>query len=167
VGILLLTLGQSQGIELAPNWWLAVPYAAGAALCWALAGVLLTFTMRRGVDRFQALAVSTVLGLVILNAYLIVTGDAGAYMETPGDVLLSLIAAGMFNGAAVISVTTALAFTTVASAMTINSLQVGLGPLIAWIFLGEDLGPLMAVGIALVLVGVIIVQRAQEIRKDE
>jgi len=161
VGIALLTIGRGQGIELAAGWWLAVPYATGAALCWALAGVLLTFTMRRGVDRFQALAASTLMGLTILNGYLVLTGEIGAYASTPANVLWSLLGAGLFNAAALIGITSALAFTTVASAMTLNSLQVAFGPLIAWLFIGEDLNPLMALGILLILVGVIVVQRVQ------
>jgi drug/metabolite transporter (DMT)-like permease len=61
---------------------------------------------------------------------------------------------------ALVSITTALSLTSVASATTLNSLQIGLAPLFAWLFLGEQLGLWMAVGILLIASGVIIVQRA-------
>ena len=159
-GVFALTVGRS-GADLSPTWWLAVPYALGTALCWALAGVLLTYTMRRGVDPFQAVAIPTIVGIVALNGYLLVTGQIGLYGETSAEILVSLLVAGVFSAAALISLTMALNLTTVASATTLNSLQVAIAPVIAWIFLGEDLNLAAAVGILIILVGVIIVQRSK------
>jgi drug/metabolite transporter (DMT)-like permease len=159
-GVFALTVGRS-GADLSPTWWLAVPFALGTALCWALAGVLLTYTMRRGVDPFQAVAVPTIVGIAVLNGYLLVTGQIDLYGGTSGEILVSLLVAGVFSAAALISLTMALNLTTVASATTLNSLQVAIAPVIAWIFLGEDLNLAAAVGILIILVGVIIVQRSK------
>ncbi len=159
VGIAVLTRGASGSFALAPTWWLAVPYALGAGFCWALAGVLLTYNMRRGVDGFQALAISTLVGLVIINGYLLIAGNMNLYASTPRDVILTLLLAGTFSAVALLSLTTALSLTTVASATTINSLQGAFGPLIAWLFLGESLNLVIVVGILLMLVGVGFVQR--------
>ena len=159
VGIFALTVGQS-GAGLPPTWWLAVPFALGTALSWALAGVLLTYTMRRGVDPFQAVAIPTIVGIATLNGYLLVTGQIGLYGGTSAEILAILLVAGVFSAAALISLTMALNLTTVASATTLNSLQVAIAPVIAWIFLGENLN-LAAVGILIILVGVIIVQRSK------
>jgi DME family drug/metabolite transporter len=166
IGVAALTVGRSGGIQLSGTWWVAVPFALGTAFCWALAGVLLTYCMRRGVDRFQVLAIPTLLGVGVLNAYLLLTGDIGLYPSTPVDVLMSLLVAGTFSAAALVCLTTALALTTVASAATLNSLQVALAPLMAWLFLGEELKPLIGIGILLILVGVIVVQRAMEKTDD-
>ena len=160
VGVFALTAGRS-GADLSPTWWLAVPFALGTALSWALAGVLLTYTMRRGVDPFQAVAIPTIVGIVVLNGYLLVTGQIGLYGGTSGEILAILLAAGVFSAAALISLTMALNLTTVASATTLNSLQVAIAPVIAWIFLGEDLNLAAAVGILTILAGVIIVQRSR------
>jgi drug/metabolite transporter (DMT)-like permease len=167
IGVAALTWSQGGGGELASTWWLAVPYALGAALCWALAGVLITYDMRQGVDRFQVLAIPSLVGLGVLNTYLLVTGDLGLYASTPVDVLLSLLAAGLFSAVALVCLTSALALTTVVSATTLNSLQVGLAPLIAWMFLEEDLSLIAGVGILMILVGVIVVQRARQMADDE
>ena len=160
VGIFALTVGQS-GAGLPPTWWLAVPFALGTALSWALAGVLLTYTMRRGVDPFQAVAIPTIVGIATLNGYLLVTGQIGLYGGTSAEILAILLVAGVFSAAALISLTMAQTLTTVASATTLTSLQVAIAPVIAWIFLGENLNLAAAVGILIILVGVIIVQRSK------
>jgi drug/metabolite transporter (DMT)-like permease len=160
VGIFPLTAGQS-GADLSPTWWLAVPYALGVALSWAVAGVLLTYTMRQGVDPFQAVAIPTMVGILALNIWLLVTGRLGLYGQTSPDLLITLLVAGVFSAAALISLTLALNQTTVASATTLNSLQVAIAPVIAWLFLGENLNLAAAAGILLILVGVIVVQRGK------
>jgi len=160
-GIALLALGQSGGTPVSPRWWLAIPFALAAALCWSLSGVLVTYAMRRGVNNFQSLAVATFSGILCLNVYLLVSGQISLYWQTPPSVEGSVLLAGVFNTAALVCVTTALSLTTVASANTINSLQVSIAPLIAWIFLGEQLNLLMGLGILSVMIGVIWVQRAK------
>jgi drug/metabolite transporter (DMT)-like permease len=158
-GIFVLTAGASGSFELSPTWWKAVPFALGVGFCWALAGVLLTYNLRRGVDGYQALTISTLAGVITINAYLLFTGDMDLYAGTPQGLLLTLLVAGTFSAVALASLTTALDLTTVASATTLNSIQVALGPLIAWVFLGEDMNLVIAAGILLILVGVILVQR--------
>jgi len=160
-GIVLLALGQSRGVLVAPTWWLAVPYALGAALCWAISGVGLTYAMRHGVDRYQALLVMVLSGVVALNLHLTATGQLGLYSRTPASALLDTLVAGLFNTVGVAAIASALALTSVASATTLNSLQVALAPLLAWLWLREDLSVVMGMGIALILVGVVIVQRGK------
>jgi drug/metabolite transporter, DME family len=159
-GIALLSAGKG-GTALSPTWWLALPYATAAALCWSLSGVLIAYTMRRGVDRFRALAVGVFVGLVGVNAYLLLSGNLQAYVQTPPDVLLKVFIAGLLGAVALLSITSALAFTSVASANALNSLQVALAPVIAWIFVGEDLSGPMALGILIMLAGVLVVQRSR------
>lgn len=160
VGISVLTVGRS-GAEISPMWWLAVPYALGTALCWAVAGVLLTYSMRRGVDPFQAVAIPTMVGILALNAYLLAKGQIGLYGETLAGSLVTLLIAGVFSSAALVCLTLALNLTTVASATTLNSLQVAIAPVIAWMFLGEKLNLAASGGILLLLGGVILVQQGK------
>ena len=159
-GVLVLTMGRS-GAELPPTWWLAVPFALGTALSWALAGVLMTYTMRRGVDPFQAVAFPTIVGVLTLNGYLLATGQTGVYGGMSTETYMILLGAGVFTATALICLTLALNLTTVASATTLNSLQVAIAPVIAWIFLSEDLNLAAAVGILTILIGVIVVQRVK------
>jgi drug/metabolite transporter (DMT)-like permease len=160
-GITLLARGQVANVTVTPDWWLAIPMALGTALCWSASGALITATMERGVDRFRALAVATGSGILFLNIYLLLTGNLSAYAETPLWIHGAVLLGGTLNAVALVSVTTALSLTSVASATTVNSLQIGLAPLLAWIFLGEELSWLMAMGIAVIVAGVIVVQRAR------
>jgi drug/metabolite transporter (DMT)-like permease len=159
-GIALLALSQSSGTPVSSTWWLAVPYALGTALCWALSGVLITAAMRRGVDRFPALAIATGSGILVLNLILLFTGQIDTYVSTSVQAQGIVLLAGLLNVIALVSITTALSLTSVASATTLNSLQIGLAPLIAWLALGERLDLAMAIGILLISAGVVIVQRA-------
>jgi len=161
VGVVLLTIGRSNDLALPPTWWLAVPYALGSALSWASSGVLISYAMQRGVDRFQALTVSVLTGAITLNGYLLATGDIGLYLTTPRATMAAAIIAGVLGMAALVSLTTALSLTTVASANALNSLQVGLAPLIAWLLLGEGMNTWIALGILLIMGGVIVVQIAK------
>jgi drug/metabolite transporter (DMT)-like permease len=160
-GVLVLTLGRTAQATLAPGWWIAVPYAAGSAVSWAMGGVLTAYALRRGVDRFQALATTSGTALVCLNAYLLLSGQISSYVTTPAAPVMSSLVAGLFNAAALVCATSAFALTSVASATTLGSFQIALSPLIAWLFLGEKLNAAMALGILLITLGVIGVQRAR------
>jgi len=160
-GIVLLAVAQSGGTPVSPLWWLAVPTAGGAAFCWALSGVLVAAVMERGVGQFQTLVVATGAALVALILGLTLTGDLDAFLTTPLEIQGALVLAGLFNAVALVSVTMALSLTSVASATTLSSLQIGLAPLLAWLFLGEPLSLLMGIGILVIAGGVILVQRAR------
>lgn len=158
VGVSLLALGRSGTWTLSPRWWLAVPLATATALSWALSGVFVTYVLQRGVDRFQAMAVSSLVGVLCINAILWASGSISVYSATPSGVLWRLLFAGALGMAGLLSFISALAHTTVASANALNSLQVGLAPLISWVFVGEPMNAWMGLGIALVMIGVIVVQ---------
>jgi drug/metabolite transporter (DMT)-like permease len=116
--------------------------------------------MQRGVDRFTALATAIGSGMVVLNLVLLIGGDIGVYLRTEWRAIAALLTAGAFNAVALISLTTAFSLTSVARASTINSLQNALAPLFAWLFLGEQMNVVTALGITLAAGGVVVVQRA-------
>ncbi|MBN1178503.1 MAG: DMT family transporter [Anaerolineae bacterium] len=157
-GIALLGFGQLGGQAISAEWWLAIPLALLTALSWSASGVLVAAAMARGVDRFRALAVATGSGILLLNLALLLGGDISVYASTPLRIHAAVLAGGLLNAMALVSVTTALSLTTVASATTINSLQIGLAPLLAWLVLGEGLNPLMVAGVTVIVIGVIVVQ---------
>jgi drug/metabolite transporter (DMT)-like permease len=160
-GVVVLTLGRTAQAALAPRWWVAVPYAAATAISWAMGGVLTVYALRRGVDRFRALATTSGTALICLNAYLLLSGQISSYVTTSSAPMISSLVAGLFNAAALVCATSAFALTSVASASTLGSLQIAVSPLIAWLFLGEELNGAMALGILLITLGVIGVQRAR------
>jgi len=158
-GIGMLAIGQSGGEPASPQWLLAVPLALGTAVSWALSGVLMSSVLQQGVNRFNALAVVTGTGVLALNLFLAVSGKLEAYLTTPVGIQGAVLIAGLFNAWALVSITTSLTHTTVATTTTISSLQIALAPLLAWMLLGERMDGLTAFGIVLVSVGAIVVQR--------
>jgi drug/metabolite transporter (DMT)-like permease len=160
-GIVVLTVGKTAQLALQPGWWMAVPLAAGAALCWALGGVLSAGAMRRGINRYQAVFISSLTAVVALNAYLLVSGALPLYWTASLSARLGMLLAGVFNGVALVSLTSAIAQTSVASATTLYSLQIAISPLLAWLVLKEPLNLWMAAGILIITAGVIAVQRAR------
>lgn len=158
LGVSLLTLGRTGSVQFGPRWWLALPYSLGAALSWASSAVLSARAMERGIDRYRLLAISASAGVLGLNAVLWARGELGVWVETPPAVLLQVLIAGVMGMAGLMSFTAALGLTTVASANALNSLQVGLAPLIAWLVMGEAMNVPMAAGILFILIGVITVQ---------
>jgi DME family drug/metabolite transporter len=158
VGIFILAIGRSGGVNLAPQWWLAIPLALGTAVCWSLSGVLIAYAQRKGVDRFHALLFALVVGYISLNGYMLFSGQISSYTTTPLKLMGNVIMAGGFNMLALISITTALGLTSVASATTLGSLQVGLAPIFAWLLIKEEMNLLIGIGIVLILTGVIVVQ---------
>jgi drug/metabolite transporter (DMT)-like permease len=97
-----------------------------------------------------------------LHAYLLFSGQAEIYITTSLDLMGKIVGAAMFNMLALIAITTAVGITTVASASTINSLQVGFAPILAWAILAEQLNLIVGTGIILILIGVIYVQLNRE-----
>lgn len=158
VGITILAMGKSGGIGLAPKWGLAIPLALGAAACWALSNVLVAYAQRQGVNRFHSLLFALVVGNLALNAYMLLTGQIDAYVVTPARLMGNVFLAGLFAMVALISITTAVGLTSLASATTLLSLQVGLAPLLASLFLQERMNLTIGAGIVLIMTGVIIVQ---------
>lgn len=160
-GVFVLRLGQNTNITLPENWIFAVPLAIGAAFCWALGGVFITNATRNKVDRFQALAVSLIFSLIVLNTYLAITGKISQYWTAPFALIGNVLFAGVFNTVALVGVTTAMMYTTLASAGTLSSLQVAIAPLLAWLLFGEEVNFMYIVALMLILFGVIIVQRSK------
>jgi drug/metabolite transporter (DMT)-like permease len=158
VGVSLLALGRGGTWTLSAHWWLAVPFASATAVSWALSGVFVAYVLGRGVDRFQAMALSALIGVLCINAVLCIGGNMGVYGSTPRGVLWRLLLAGTLGMAGLLSFISALAHTTVASANALNSLQVGLAPLVSWIWMGESMNLSMGLGVALIMAGVIVVQ---------
>jgi len=160
-GVFILRLGQNANVSLPENWIFAVPLAIGAAFCWALGGVFITNATRNRVDRFQALAVSLIFSFIVLNTYLAITGKISQYWTAPVALIGNVLFAGVFNTVALVGVTTAMMYTTLASAGTLSSLQVAIAPLLAWLLFGHKVNLMYIVALLLILGGVIIVQRSK------
>jgi hypothetical protein len=82
-GVLVLTLGNTTQATLAPGWWMAVPYAAGTAVSWAVGWLLSAYALRRGVGCFHALATTSGTALLCLNVYVLLSGQISSCVTIP------------------------------------------------------------------------------------
>lgn len=159
-GITVLSLGQGKGGSLGASWAWAIPLGLGAAASWSASSVIAAGVMRRGADRFTNLAVSSLWGSLALGVFLLLSGRGAGSVGSQQEVM-SLLFAGVLNLVAQVTLATALTLTSVASASVISTLQVGLGPLLAAIFLREPLGWQSGAGILLIMGGVMVAQVAR------
>ncbi|MGH2592831.1 MAG: DMT family transporter, partial [Anaerolineae bacterium] len=157
-GVALLGYGRSAGNEVLPGALAAIPLALVTALSWATAANCTRYALTRGVDKYLAIALSQTCGLVLLVGILFAVGRGALLWTTALSAIGLFLLAGLLSAVALICDTHALSLTTVASVLTISGTNPVISTILAVVFLGEDLRPLMAIGTFLTVVGVLYVQ---------
>lgn len=160
-GVFILMQGQARGIPVSEYWSRAVIFSLIEAFCAAVGGILLTYALRRGADVFVAMWLSTGMAITSMFVVLAAQGQLSLYWSSPPEVVRDLFFAGLINTLSVLAITQALALSPWAVVTSISRLGVVTGPLAAMFLLGEHINGLMAVGILLVLLGVVVVQWGQ------
>lgn len=159
-GTLILTMGRSSSSVHIDNWKLAVFLSFITALSFALGGILQRFLLtRKGVSVWTLMFYSLTSAQIILHILMIISGEITYYSQLNIVLFMKLMLSGIFSAFAVISITKSMIYTQAAVAVTINSLQTGVAPILARLFLKEELNLLMSIGISLIVIGVIIVRR--------
>lgn len=164
LGVVLIALGQprSAGANLEGDWWWSIPFALITTFSWAGSGVIARYALHRGADRYALLAVSTAFGIPALILVLLATGQAGLLVAIPPLTVVNLLVAGILTAWALISFTHAFATkTSMATISTVGSLNPVLSVFLAALLLGEVITLAMALGIALVIGGVLLVEIGQ------
>jgi len=161
LGITLLTLGQYSGRPFSPLWPVAAVCALLAGLTWGTSANLSGHLLRRGLDVYTLLVVTTVTAVVVLSLGLTAAGSVNVISAFRGTDLWTLLAAGLLNGLAQAMLWSAFGLTTVASAGAIKTLDAVIASAIAVSLLGEVINVFVALGIAFIVGGVIVVQLAR------
>jgi drug/metabolite transporter (DMT)-like permease len=164
LGIALLTYGQSTGTPVSPEWPLGLLYAMLTALCFAVGANLSRFLIPRGLDVFSVLGLTNVGTLLVLGVALSASGRFDTLVTFSAAEVWRLFLAGGLSGLASIALFTAFAFTTVASATTLMSLNTGLAALIAVVALSEAINWPVAAGLVLIVGGALVVQMGKVVR---
>ena len=161
LGITLLTLGQYSGRPFSPLWPVGAVCALLAGLTWGTSANLSGHLLRRGLDVYTLLVVTTVTAVVVLSLGLTAAGGVNVISAFRGTDLWTLLAAGLLNGLAQAMLWSAFGLTTVASAGAIKTLDAVIASAIAVSLLGEVINVFVALGIAFIVGGVIVVQLAR------
>lgn len=158
IGVVVLTIGNSEGNIMVDGWQMAVPLALISAISFAGSGSLKRYLFtRKSLDKWTIMFLEITTGLISLHMIFLVQGNH-YYSIVPMDTILKFIFAGLFGAMAIFSMTTATSLTQVASATAINSTQTALAPVLAMLLLREKINFLMLAGIILIMGGVMLVQ---------
>jgi drug/metabolite transporter (DMT)-like permease len=164
IGIGLLTYGQHIGVPVSSQWPLGLLYATVTALCFAVGANLNRYLIPRGVDVFSLLGITNAGALVVLGAGLWASGRLNMLTTFSAGEVGRLFLAGGLSGLGSITLFTAFAFTTVASATTLKSLDTGLASLIAIVALNEAVNWPVGLGLVLIVGGAWAVQMGKVLR---
>jgi len=154
IGLVLITTGRA--FDPRPDWYLAIPFGAVAGASYATANLFMRSAYRRGVAQSSGLALNTLSGLTLLLATAIARDGIAFIARLTPSALATLFVASIFNAGALFSLSRALTLTT---AGRVNTGSLAISTLLAALLFNELMTPPIALGIALIVGGVLLVQR--------
>jgi small multidrug resistance pump len=156
----LLLINFSPGLRLQAEWQSAVWYGAIAGVSYALSNVLMRAAYRRGVSQYVGLGINTLSGLAFLIPAAWARGGAALLAATPTQALWALLAAGLLNAGALLSLSRALTLTTSSRVNIVNTATIAISALLAVALFDEPMTPAIGLGIVLIIGGILAAQRS-------
>lgn len=158
-GIFLLAFFSSRTDGLPETWLLAIPAAFVPAIGFAISANIQRYLLNKcGVNRWFVIFISFLTALIMYNIILIVI-DSNYYSINYITDIIKLLISGLINVLAIVCITSAMIYTNVANAVTINSMQTAIAPMLAALLLGETMSVTMLVSILIITIGAIMVQK--------
>lgn len=157
-GLILLAVFKAAGMELSGNWGWAIVCGVLGGLAWAGGSALQRTQLRAGVRLSYILAVGSAVGVLLLNLLILAYYGTDVWRETDPAGALKVLAAGCFNGLAIMSISQALKRIEISKVIPVVSLSIVLNTLIGGIGFGEYLNAGSIVGMLILFAGVVIVQ---------
>jgi drug/metabolite transporter (DMT)-like permease len=164
LGTVVLTLGKSSSNIYIENLNLSIILSLITAVSFAIGGLIQRYLLtREKLSEWTVMFYSLTSAQLILFVLVILNGNMNFYFTVGLLTFLKLMLTGMFCAVAIITLTKAMVFTQAAIVTTIGSLQTAIAPVLAAIFLKEEINGLMIFGILLIMAGVYIVQRKRAV----
>lgn len=164
LGTVVLTLGKSSSNIYIENLNLAIIMSLITAVSFAIGGLIQRYLLtREKLSEWTVMFYSLTSAQLILFVLVILNGNMNFYFTVGLLTFLKLMLTGIFCAVAIIALTKAMVFTQAAIVTTIGSLQTAIAPVLAAIFLKEEINGLMIFGILLIMAGVYIVQRKRAV----
>lgn len=158
LGILVLSFGQYQGMPVSDQWYMGVVYALITAFCWAFSTLSYNKGQQMGVDRTVGMFTQYFSGSIIVVIFMACTGRLGSFAATSPAIYATLLGSGLFSTVATFSLYTAVRYAPMSKILPINISYPALCAVVAWLFLGESMNIWIALGIVMVILGVILSQ---------
>ena len=164
LGTVVLTLGKSSSNIYIENLNLSIILSLITAVSFAIGGLIQRYLLtREKLSEWTVMFYSLTSAQLILFVLVILNGNMNFYFTVGLLTFLKLMLTGIFCAVAIIALTKAMVFTQAAIVTTIGSLQTAIAPVLAAIFLKEEINGLMIFGILLIMAGVYIVQRKRAV----
>jgi len=151
-----------------PFWRLAagVTAACVSGVAYAILNVILRYCITRGTPLPTTLFTVSIVGLISLSLISwLKIGQAGMWATRPADLGL-MLAAGVCNTVAFVSLTKSLQLTSVVHVNALNATQAMLAAAAGILIFGEALSSQLALGIGLTIAGLMVLARAHRAMRE-
>jgi drug/metabolite transporter (DMT)-like permease len=158
-GLVVLALGQSQGVPVSNNWYWGLGLALIPAIAWGFSGVVWRYGQQRGMERSSGITIQYGTAVVASALFLLFSGQLGVYRTIGVGDFTALLVSGVFGGViAVFCMFTAMKLLPAATVFVLNGLTPLVTALGGGLFLHENVNGLMWLGILLASAGVVLFQ---------
>ena len=160
-GLVVLSLGQFYGVPVSDKWYLGIVFALITACCWAFSTLFYNKGQKEGGGRSWGIFTQYFSGSIFLLLFMLATNRISAFSTTPPAIYATLLGSGTFSFIATFALYTAVRYSPMSKILPINTSYPVLTAIVAWLFLGETMNWMIAVGIVLVVVGITLSQRTK------
>jgi drug/metabolite transporter (DMT)-like permease len=158
IGITVLTYGQHVGEPVSAQWQLGALYGLLTGLVWAISSNVGSYLLRRGTSIFTLIGITISMSALVLTLILAVDTRLAAFGSFSASAYWLLLLSGLFLGVAQYCLFKAFQLTSIASASTVKVLDIVVASAVAVLWLGETMNVPIAVGILLIVGGIVVVQ---------
>jgi drug/metabolite transporter (DMT)-like permease len=156
------SVAAEEGRPAVAHDWLLVAGGVAAALVSGIAytvlGVAIRYAAGRGASQPATLLTVALIGLFSLGAISLVRMGPAAMLETSPRDLGIMLAAGVFNALAFVTLTKALHLTTVVYVNALSATQATMAAVSGVFFFQEALSPALLAGVILTIVGLVLMR---------
>lgn len=154
--------GRSVAQTTLPTWQLAAGVTAAclSGTAYAILNVILRYCITRGAPLPTTLFTVSIVGLISLGLISWLRSDQNGMWKTTPAQLGLMLAAGLCNTVAFISLTKSLQLTSVVYVNALNATQATLATLAGVLIFGEALSPWLAIGVGLTIAGLMCLAQA-------
>ncbi|QDV22719.1 DMT family transporter [Aureliella helgolandensis] len=161
VAAVILTRGAQSSVSNQPDvqvWQivLAVCGNMAAGIAYAFLGTMMRRSMQAGMPMISTLFVLSVVGTGLLGTWALFTVGVPGMLATAGVDFAIMFAGGAFNALAFLLLAKALQQLPVLYVQLLNATQAGMAAIAGWLIFGEQLSPMVQLGLALTAAGLII-----------
>lgn len=158
---------RSSGDETEPIVWFGAACAIASGAAYSLFGVITRRTLNNGLSMPATMMTSGLVGAISLWSFCLIRLGPDAVLAIRSDQWITMAWAGTFNFAAFVALSASLKFLPVVAVNLINASQVAMAAIAGVYFFNESLNPSVATGIALTVIGLLVLTASSNRRRSK